>query len=165
MARAKKASAETTTTVPVLDTAIYNAVDVDSSAGKAQLADKDIDYNKTYNEVNITLNEDYTCEFSIYSNKTYNCNYEEIDKDKLNLIISSYVAYQQEPKEGDKVDLSLNWKLSNTQEGCESELKKYHEQSDAYNSYIGCTKASISTEITLLNNGLLYYNKQFTKIK
>ncbi len=40
----------TTTTVPYLDTDIYNAVDVNSDAGKAQLADKDIDYDKIYND-------------------------------------------------------------------------------------------------------------------
>ena len=40
----------TTTTVPYLDTDIYNAVDVNSDSGKAQLADKDIDYDKIYND-------------------------------------------------------------------------------------------------------------------
>ena len=40
----------TTTTIPYLDTDIYNAVDVNSDAGKAQLADKDIDYDKIYND-------------------------------------------------------------------------------------------------------------------
>jgi light-harvesting protein B-800-850 alpha chain len=40
----------TTTTVPYLDTTIYNAVDVNSDAGKAQVADKSIDYDKVYND-------------------------------------------------------------------------------------------------------------------
>ena len=40
----------TTTTTVVIDTNIYSPVDVNSDKGKAQLADKDIDYNKIYND-------------------------------------------------------------------------------------------------------------------
>ena len=47
---ASVAETTTTTTVPYLDTAIYNPVDVNSASGKAQLADKNIDYNKIYND-------------------------------------------------------------------------------------------------------------------
>ncbi|MBR1592807.1 MAG: hypothetical protein IJ666_07345 [Ruminococcus sp.] len=40
----------TTTTIPYLDTEIYDAVDTESENGKAQLDDKDIDYDKIYND-------------------------------------------------------------------------------------------------------------------
>ena len=40
----------TTTTTVVIDTNIYSPIDVNSDKGKAQLADKDIDYNKIYND-------------------------------------------------------------------------------------------------------------------
>ena len=50
VAVAVEGTTTTATTIPYLDTDIYSAVDVNSDAGKTQLADKDIDYDKIYND-------------------------------------------------------------------------------------------------------------------
>lgn len=124
----------------------------------------------TYTEVNITFNSDSTCDLSLYKADIYACNYEEISKDKLNLIISSYIAVNNDYKDNksgiDNNNFVLGWKLGNTKQLCESRLKERKEQSpNAYTEYTECKKVEEKHEITLLNNGLLYENKQFTKIK
>ena len=124
-------------------------------------------YNKTYNEVNITINNDNTCQISIYKDDIYNCEYEETGEDKLNLIISSYIAVEIPKNEGDLTnnDFTMGWKLSNNKQGCEDKLNEMQSKSDAYNNYKGCQKATLTKEVILLNSGLLYENRQFNKIK
>lgn len=121
-----------------------------------------------YTEVNITLNDDNTCEFSIYKSDLYNCNYEDKGNDKIKIIFSTYVATGDAQEYNDRVfsALVLGWKLAPNKEGCEQILKDYKEKyPNRYNDYTKCEKAQQDYDITLLNNGLLFENKQFTKIK
>ena len=120
-----------------------------------------------YTEVNITLNNDSTCNVSMFDNTLYNCNYEEISKDNLKISISTYIATGDSQKYDEVFSaFTLGWKLSKNKEGCEKILtERKQKYPNHYDEYTRCEKAQQDYDITLLNNGLLFENKQFTKIK
>lgn len=125
-------------------------------------------YNRyTYNEVNITLNDDNTCDVSLYKDSLYACNYEETSKDKINLVISTYIGFNDAKKDKTLANSFVTgWKLAPTKEKCESILKDYKDKNPSqYEDYTECVKVEETHNITLLENGLLYEDRQFSKVK
>ena len=115
-------------------------------------------YHATYSngtQANITIKEDNTCEFPNYGNNDYaNCKYEEEKDDKLKITISYYV-----PKYSfENGYTSQPW--GNTKEKCNEKIQNEHDFEK--NS---CKEIIKEFEITLVNNGLLYQEIQYTKIK
>ena len=118
-------------------------------------------YNTNKREVNITLNNDNTCEVSLYSKDVYSCTYEEINEDKINLKITTYLARLKGQQDGEYWGPGL----ANNMQECEDKLKELQQKDKEYNIYEGCIENPLTKEITLVNNGLLFNNVQFYKIK
>ena len=113
-------------------------------------------YNKTYNEVNITLNKDYSCKFSVYDISPYNCNYEVLDNDKVKITFKAWAFAG-----------GFYYRKGTTKEECENVLKELQEKTNGlgYEEYSTCEEYTIEKEATLTNGGLLYEEKLYYKIK
>lgn len=124
-------------------------------------------YNNATKDVNIILYDNNTCEVSIYKNDVHKCDYKVIDKDNIQLIISTYIGFNDARKDKTLANSFVTgWKLAPTKEKCESILKDYKDKNPSqYEDYTECVKVEETHNITLLENGLLYEDRQFSKIK
>lgn len=124
-------------------------------------------YNNATKDVNIILYDNNTCEVSIYKNDVHKCDYKVIDKDNIQLIISSYIGFNNSLKDSTLANnFATGWKIAPNKEKCESILNDLKDKNPKYyQDYTECKKVEQTQDIILLNNGLLYENKQFTKIK
>ena len=116
-------------------------------------------YNKTYNEVNITLNKDYSCKFSVYDTSPYNCSYEVLDNDKVKITFRAWAF-------AESLGGFYN-RRGTTKEECLNKLKELQEKlaGQGYENYKTCEEYTEEHEATLTNGGLLYEEKLYYKIK
>ena len=116
-------------------------------------------YNKTYNEVNITLNKDYSCKFSVYDTSPYNCSYEVLDNDKVKITFKAWAFAESLA--------GFYNRRGTTKEECLNKLKELQEKlaGQGYEKYSTCKEYTEEHEATLTNGGLLYEEKLYYKIK
>lgn len=119
-------------------------------------------YNKTYSDVNFIINSDNTCSFTIFNDNLVNCTYKEDKQDKLILTFTGYTYSNK----GDNYINSASLSNGATKEVCLDALKKAKEQTPTwYEGIEDCHKITQDIELTFINNGVMYANKPFYKIK
>lgn len=116
-------------------------------------------YNKNLDEVNITLNKDFTCSFSAYNSRPYKCNYEELEEDKIKIVFKGF-SFEE------RLAGFFN-RMGATKEECENRLKELQETQpgQGYDVYKNCKEYTEEHEATITTDGLLYENKLYYKIK